>query len=299
MEEPGPPSRSRDGGDRAAAGASRRFHNLLTVISTRSICWPVRRATRPASAASSTAQRATERGAGAQQLLVFARRQPLSRGSRCHGVIRGFEAVLCGACPEPIAFDLGLSPAPLAVEIDAPQFEARALPRPRGRDAGGGRCGIISTRLSLVARRCPASRPAITSRSALPIPGGHAPAVRARAFDRFSRPRRSEGSGLGLSQVYGFVGIGRPACDRQQPGSGTPSPHLLVACPSCGRPSGRRGWCNRGERAACPRRRGQFPGARDGRTLRGMGYDVAPPWCAGRLGDPRPRPDIASCSAIS
>ena len=107
-------------------GVAHDFNNLLTVITNALdlLAGPSRDETQKRRIIES-AQRAAERGARlTQQLLAFSRRQPLLPGiHNINGLIGGFEAVLRRACPEPIAFELGLSAGPLAANIDAPQFE--------------------------------------------------------------------------------------------------------------------------------------------------------------------------------
>ena len=272
------------------SGIAHDFNNLLTIIANAFdlLALPARDPAYERRIIDS-AQRATERGARlTQQLLAFSRRQPLRpRICDVNGVIRGSEPVLRVACPAPIAVELNLSPVPLTVEIDLPQFEATLLNLiVNARDAmpSGGRLRI-STRFETIgsarARAMSGIAPGDYVAVGVADTGeGMTAAVRARAFEPFFTTKEiGKGSGLGLSQVYGFVGQsgGHVAIDSEA-GSGTTVTLYLpaVRLPAEARPA---------DAAAAQ------PGAAKQRvlvvednfdvldvtveTLRGMGYDVA------------------------
>lgn len=162
-----------------------------------------------------TAQRAAARGAKlTQQLLAFSRRQPLRPEThRLNELIGGIEAVLRRACGELIEVDMDVSPRPIAAHVDAPQFEAVLLNLAvNARDAmpRGGRFAITTDLEEIEAARAadmsgikPGPYVVVTVED---TGEGMAPDVRARACEPFFTTKDvGKGSGLGLSQVYGFV----------------------------------------------------------------------------------------------
>src|SRR5580765_731289 len=214
-------------------GVAHDFNNLLTVITNALdlLVRPPRNGAKKRRIIES-AQRAAERGARlTQQLLAFSRRQPLLPGiHNINGLIGGFEAVLRRACPEPIAFEMSLSAGPLAANIDGPKFETALLNLVvNARDAmpDGGRLLITTGRKSIgradakvMSDIAPGDYIAV---SVADTGEGMPPAVLARACEPFFTTREvGQGSGLGLSQVYGFVTQtgGHVAID-STPGSGT------------------------------------------------------------------------------
>jgi PAS domain S-box-containing protein len=214
-------------------GVAHDFNNLLTVItnSLDLLSGPMRdEAQRRRIIAS--AQRAAERGAQlTQQLLAFSRRQPLRpEVHNINGLIGGFEAVLRRACPEPIAFEMNLLTAPVAANIDAQQFETALLNLAvNARDAmpDGGTLHIATGLETIDAKRAVTMsdiRPGDYVTVTVSDNGkGMPPAVMRRAFEPFFTTKEvGKGSGLGLSQVYGFVmqSGGHVALD-SAPGCGT------------------------------------------------------------------------------
>jgi PAS domain S-box-containing protein len=195
-------------------GIAHDFNNLLTVISNgldllaRPDLDP-RQRTRIIE----SAQTASERGARlTQQLLAFSRRQPLRpQVHEVNALIRGFEAVLRRACGETIEVELALWNRPLHANIDAPQFEAALLNLVvNARDAmpKGGRLTIATARQELDDGHLkddakPGSYVVISIED---TGDGMSDATKARAFEPFFTTKDAgKGSGLGLSQVYGFV----------------------------------------------------------------------------------------------
>jgi PAS domain S-box-containing protein len=195
-------------------GIAHDFNNLLTVISNGlDLLARPDLDQRQRNRIIESAQTAAERGARlTQQLLAFSRRQPLRpQVHEVNALIRGFEAVLRRACGETIEVELALSPRPLHANIDAPQFEAALLNLVvNARDAmpRGGRLRIVSARQELDESRIsddakPGSYVAISIED---TGEGMPEKIKARAFEPFFTTKDAgKGSGLGLSQVYGFV----------------------------------------------------------------------------------------------
>ncbi len=161
------------------------------------------------------AQNAAEHGAQMiRQLLAFSRRSVLhSETVDLKAVIAGFEDFLRRALGEAITLDLAFAPDLWPCDIDPAQFEAAILNLVvNARDAmpGGGHLRIASGNLD--------AEPAGDSAERGPTPGayvwvsvsddgvGMEPDVVERAFEPFFTTKEvGQGSGLGLSQVYGFV----------------------------------------------------------------------------------------------
>jgi PAS domain S-box-containing protein len=157
-------------------------------------------------------QRAATRGAAlTQQLLSFARKQPLRQDKyNLSRVIGTFEAVLRRACNESIKFSLKLDPRLSPVLVDGPQFEAALLNLvSNARDAmpTGGTLTIATENVQLgehQAGNLPSGRfVKVTVRDT----GTGIPAdVVTRAIEPFFTTKEpGKGTGLGLSQVYGLI----------------------------------------------------------------------------------------------
>jgi PAS domain S-box-containing protein len=195
-------------------GVAHDFNNLLTVIVN-----ALDGLTRPQSDESrkrrliESAQRAAERGAKlTQQLLAFSRKQPLRpKPNHVNRVIGEFEAVLRRAVGELIELKLELGAGMPGVLVDSGQFEATILNlMVNARDAMplGGRLRVVT-----------GCENRATDDPATAIPAGRwvtiavqdegtgmSEDVRSRAFEPFFTTKEpGKGSGLGLSQVYGFV----------------------------------------------------------------------------------------------
>src|SRR5207302_4923237 len=133
-------------------------------------------------------------------------------------------------CPEQIEFEMPPPVGSLAANIDAPQFETALLNLVvNARDAmpKGGRLSITTSREVIDERRAALMsdiEPGDYVTIAVADTGeGMIPTVLARAFEPFFTTKEvGKGSGLGLSQVYGFVAQsgGHVALD-STPGSGT------------------------------------------------------------------------------
>lgn len=197
-------------------GVAHDFNNLLTVVVNNldllarpSVGEPEKRRL------IASAQRAAERGSKlTQQLLAFARRQPLRPLPHdINRIIGGFEAVLRRAVGETISVTLNLTHDPGVTLLDSPQFEAALLNLVvNARDAmpDGGKVTISTAVVEIAADRArkmsgmqPGRSVAVTVTD---TGAGMSPEVRERAFEPFYTTKDvGKGSGLGLSQVYGFV----------------------------------------------------------------------------------------------
>src|SRR5436190_7857446 len=213
-------------------GVAHDFNNLLTVITNSLDLLEARLRPDPQTTRIiDSAQRAAERGARLTgQLLAFARRQPLRPEiHNINALIEGFEAVLRRACPEPIEIDMSLAPLPLAANIDSAQFETALLnlvvnARDAMPDGGALR---ISTKLKTIGAAKAKAMSDIAPGEYVVVSvadsGEGMPAeVMNRVFEPFFTTKEiGKGSGLGLSQVYGFVtqSGGHVAID-SMPGSG-------------------------------------------------------------------------------
>lgn len=219
-------------------GVAHDFNNLLTIIVnnldllTRSVSAP--RDVRLIE----SAQRAAERGAKlTQQLLAFARRQPLQPSlQNPNTLLEDFEAVLRRACGETIDLRMSLQRPLSPTFVDGPQFEAALLNLVvNARDAmpDGGVVSIMTENVTLEGSSTPPG----------PAPGpyvsikvvdngqGMAPDVIARVFEPFFTTKEvGKGTGLGLSQVYGFAAqSGGHVEVESAPGQGTTITMLLPA----------------------------------------------------------------------
>src|SRR5204863_9134563 len=142
----------------------------------------------------------------------------------------GFEAVLRRACPEPIEFEMIFEPRLLAANIDGAQFETALLNLViNARDAmpNGGTLRIstgLKTIAAAEAKRMSDIAPGNYVEISVADTGeGMPPDVLSRAFEPFFTTKEvGKGSGLGLSQVYGFVtqSGGHVAID-SKPGAGS------------------------------------------------------------------------------
>lgn len=157
-------------------------------------------------------QGAAERGAKLmQQLLMFARQQPLHQEKHnLNRVITAFEAVLRRVAHEPHLVNLMLSPQLCLVLTDSTQFEAGILNLVTNAcDAmpGGGALTIQTENVSVghqEVNQLPAGPYVkVTVRD---TGSGMSPDVLARATEPFFTTKDpGKGTGLGLSQVFGLV----------------------------------------------------------------------------------------------
>ncbi|MDF3034935.1 MAG: hybrid sensor histidine kinase/response regulator [Paucimonas sp.] len=193
-------------------GVAHDFNNLLNVI-INGLDMLAGEVKSPASAKIlESMQRAASRGSTlTQQLLTFARQQPLRQEKHnLNAVIGSFEAVLRRANKGSVSFDIRQTPTLSAVMVDPAQFEAALLNLVvNARDAteDGGRI-VLTTENVVLAEREVNSLPAgAYVRVAVEDNGaGMTPVVAARAIEPFFTTKEvGKGTGMGLSQVYGFV----------------------------------------------------------------------------------------------
>ena len=196
-------------------GIAHDFNNLLTIIATNAdlLSQPAL-SERERRKLIESIQRASDRGARlTEQLLAFARRQPLQPRRHSIGTLLGnFEALLRGGGGDTVLLEFDLADEPDFASIDAAQFEAAMLNLIiNARDAmpGGGSVRLRTQVLDVGpgTKRLATMPPgryvavAVTDRGV-----GMPPETIARAFEPFfTTKERGKGTGLGLSQVYGFV----------------------------------------------------------------------------------------------
>jgi signal transduction histidine kinase/CheY-like chemotaxis protein len=142
------------------------------------------------------------------RLLAFARRQQLSpEALDPNGLITGMTELLQRALGERIVVETDLAPDAWPVHVDAAELENALLNLAvNARDAmpDGGRVSISTANV-------PTAPPGVTPGEHLAIRVrdagvGMTPAVMDRAFEPFFTTKQvGRGTGLGLSQVYGFV----------------------------------------------------------------------------------------------
>jgi PAS domain S-box-containing protein len=157
-------------------------------------------------------ERAAQRGAAlTQQLLAFARQQPLRREAHDVGrVIRSFDAVLHRAVPSRMRLRLQVAPDLPNVLIDPTQFEAALLNLVvNARDAvpGDGEVTVAVGTVALAAGEVGQLAAGNYVRVAVSDTGmGMPPETLARAVEPFFTTKAvGKGTGLGLSQVYGLA----------------------------------------------------------------------------------------------
>jgi signal transduction histidine kinase/DNA-binding response OmpR family regulator len=181
-------------------------------------------------------RQAAERGRDlTRQLLAFARRQHLAPVSLdVNALVTGFAGLLRQAVGEAVTLSLDLHPEPLCVHVDPTQLETAllnlavnardAMPdggtltittRPSPAAGGGGRWVQVEVRDSGV---------------------GISEDLRARVFEPFFTTKEvGKGSGLGLSQVYGFVNQSEGEVRiESEPGQGA---SFILSLPESDRPT--------------------------------------------------------------
>ena len=161
------------------------------------------------------AKRAAQRGERlVRQLLTYARRQVTHPDTvNLNQLIVNIENLIRGAIGEQIEIVTILSPVLAPAQIDPARFETAILNlviNSRDAMANGGRI-TIETRNVTIDRQYASDNPEVTPGPYVMIAvsdsgAGMTPAVLERAFDPFFTTKEiGKGSGLGLSQVYGFA----------------------------------------------------------------------------------------------
>jgi PAS domain S-box-containing protein len=193
-------------------GIAHDFNNLLSVLSSGLEVLALQRGESGDSRTIESMRRAVDRGARlTQQLLAFARRQPLQAETRnLNRIITGFEPVLRRAGNANIEFNIDLDRKAHSAVIDSARLESALLNLVvNARDAmpEGGRIDIATRNVTLgqhEAGSLPAGdyvRITVTDTGS-----GMPPEVVSRAFEPFFTTKEvGKGTGLGLSQVYGFI----------------------------------------------------------------------------------------------
>ncbi len=234
-------------------GVAHAFNNLLTAILGSLSLIAQSTADSRVQRLLDTAQRAAGRGAKLTgQLLAFARRQTLRpQRANVNEVISVFDMLLRHAVGETIAFEVRLDPRIGPVSIDQAQFQSAILNLVvNARDAmsGKGRTLTIETfNLELDAERVAAlgeidPGPYVVV-SVRDTGIGMSAETKARAVEPFFTTKEvGQGSGLGLSQVYGFARQSKGQIEiDSEPGRGTTVrlylPRMAGAPTAEGRPS--------------------------------------------------------------
>jgi PAS domain S-box-containing protein len=193
-------------------GIAHDFNNLLGVIMTGAELLSRELVTPGGRKVLESMQRSAKRGAElTQQLLTFARQQPLEQGNFNLNVVIGkFEAVLRRAAAEPIRFVVELAPTLRLVRTDLAQVEAAILNLvSNARDAmpDGGTLTVRTDNIALAAEPTSGREAGAYVMVEVADTGtGMDPQVVARAFEPFFTTKPiGKGTGLGLSQVYGLA----------------------------------------------------------------------------------------------
>jgi PAS domain S-box-containing protein len=193
-------------------GIAHDFNNLLSVLSSGLELLGLSRQSNADDKTFDSMRRAVDRGATlTQQLLAFARQQPLQAETRSvNRLISGFESVLRRAGNAAIDFVLALDPDAYSAVIDSARFESALLNLVvNARDAmpQGGRLALTTANVTLGQNEVAALPAGRYVKVTVSDTGtGMSPETIARAFEPFYTTKEvGKGTGLGLSQVYGFI----------------------------------------------------------------------------------------------
>jgi len=219
-------------------GIAHDFNNLLSVLSSGLEVLTLRGAVSDMKTLDSM-RRAIDRGATlTQQLLAFARQQPLQPETHSvNRLVSGFESVLRRAVHAAIDFEVHLAPEIRSTVIDSARFESALLNLVvNARDAmpEGGRIRIETANVELKEREVNGLAPGSYVQVTVSDTGtGMSPETAQRAFEPFYTTKEvGKGTGLGLSQVYGFIKqSGGEVKIRTAPGEGTAIAIYLPAAP--------------------------------------------------------------------
>ncbi|CCE01462.1 putative sensor histidine kinase with multiple PAS and a response regulator receiver domain (modular protein) [Bradyrhizobium sp. STM 3809] len=223
-------------------GVAHDFNNLLTVIRSSADLLRRRqlspeRMRRYVDAISDTADRAAKLTG---QLLAFARRTPMERQVfDVAGHIEQIGDMLQTVLGAPAVIELDLRARPLPVDVDVNQFETALVNLvANARDAMNGR-GVLTIRGDRVQQQGASGAQPFVSIAVSDTGCGIAADQIDRIFEPFFTTKGvGRGTGLGLSQVYGFVhqSGGRVLADSEL-GKGTT---LTLLLPLTSKPLGRR-----------------------------------------------------------
>jgi PAS domain S-box-containing protein len=209
-------------------GVAHDFNNLLSVLSSGLDVMAMSGGHADANLID-TMRRAVQRGSTlTQQLLAFARKQPLKpQPCDVNKLLTGFESVLRRAVDSNVAFAVELDPAMGRVAVDPQRFEAAVLNLVvNARDAmpNGGKL-LLKTGVVQLAENEVGTLPAGRYAQTLVIDNGEGMSeeVLARAIEPFFTTKEvGRGTGLGLSQVHGFISqSGGDMVINSTPGQGT------------------------------------------------------------------------------
>jgi len=151
-------------------------------------------------------RQAAERGQTlTRQLLAFSRRQQLNPVViELNALVRDFAPLLQQAVGEGVTLDLALSDAAVCAHVDPTHLENALLNLAVNARDAMAREGTLSIRVDAGPEANQAEGRVLITVS--DTGGGMAPEVAARIFEPFYTTKDvGKGSGLGLSQVYGFV----------------------------------------------------------------------------------------------
>jgi PAS domain S-box-containing protein len=193
-------------------GVAHDFNNLLSVLASGLEVLSMSRQNTSEAKVFDSMRRAVDRGATlTQQLLAFARQQPLQPETHnVNRLVNGFESVLRRAGNASIEFRFELAPQLANSVIDSARFESALLNLVvNARDAMplGGHIAVSTANVSLREHEAGALAAGQYVKVTVADSGtGMAPDTVARAFEPFYTTKEvGKGTGLGLSQVYGFI----------------------------------------------------------------------------------------------
>ena len=193
-------------------GVAHDFNNLLSIISSAVQILGHQNPNKIQLSALDAIQRAVDRGAAmTQQLLAFARQQPLAPANhRINKIISSFEPVLRRALSPSIEFTTTLASDVGWLSLDDARFEAALLNLiVNARDAmpDGGKLDVATSRRTIEAGQHPSLKPGQYVQITVSDTGqGMTEEVVNRVFEPFHTTKQiGKGTGLGLSQVQGFI----------------------------------------------------------------------------------------------
>jgi two-component system NtrC family sensor kinase len=227
-------------------GVAHDFNNLLTVLQGSLEMLSGRQQSDQLQARVDTALRTVERGERlTEQLLAFARRQPLAKATiDLNAQLRRMTELLVRTVGSGIAISADLASDLWPVDADVTQLELAVINLAiNARDAmpAGGKLGIRTFNLA-VTREAVQEQRTVGDLVGLEISDtgqGMTREVAARAFEPFFTTKEAgKGTGLGLSMVYGFARqLGGSASIRSEVGRGTEVTLLLPAVPPAREPN--------------------------------------------------------------
>ena len=204
-------------------GVAHDFNNLLTVI-LGNIELIQRRSgdDHPLARHVAAVRQAAERGGAlTRQLLAFSRRQRLDPVTvDIIDLVREFTPLLRQAVGEAVTIELEIGDAPLWVHVDAAQLESALLNLAVNARDAMDTGGVLSISARVAASADGAPMAIISVHDTGP---GMSEEIASRVFEPFFTTKEvGKGSGLGLSQVYGFVRqSGGEITLHSNPGQGT------------------------------------------------------------------------------